>query len=59
VIDFDEIGRIERRRESWAHRGPRSWGEMSQLIDEYLSDTQTLIDAVKQFCPQGKIPTDR
>lgn len=49
MIDLDEIGRIERRRERWEHRAPVTYGEVGQFYREYLDDVATLLAALKEL----------
>lgn len=49
MIDLDEIGRIARRHESWEHREPRTFGEVSQMYREYIDDMATVLAALKEL----------
>lgn len=54
MIDLDEIGRIERRRERWEHRAPMTFGEAGQFYHEYLDDMATLLAALRELIGDPK-----
>ena len=54
MIDLDEIGRIERRRERWEHRAPMTFGEAGQFYREYLDDMATLLAALRELIGNPK-----
>ena len=56
MIDLDEIGRIERRRERWEHRAPMTFGEAGQFYNEYLDDMATLLAALRELIGNQAAP---